>query len=406
MDIAEVVTDPILQVAGNALPEATLDDFASAAQQRFREISRRTRELWQHPLFATESNSRLRTHGVQALALSRSVCDELLQTTEGKHSSLSDLLDANESLLDWLTDRVHAAELYRPIALKLCDVQRDITRGTESTVASLASLAAEFAAAVKHGPQLSFENAADVSSLEEIFLPPREDDHQRCSQTLLTAWWLVNSVEREGLSAEKTQRLLLAALAQDIGKQVESPTIHAFQPYHPATGAAMLAGLTDAPAEVAMLVGAHHERCDGSGFPQRLIGSRFSPMAQRLASAVRFAELIVDSKTASATMKTGEPLDLLAGIRLWQEALRGAFDQALIRDVLETVRDGLAKAVEAGYPQHQRLLVEQPASIEQRLGTHRLDREHTAMSKPKFLQRRRSSTAISNPRTFMEDRTP
>ena len=122
----------------------------------------------------------------------------------------------------------------------------------------------------------------------------------------------------------------------------------------------MLSGLADTPAEVAMLVGAHHERCDGSGFPQRLSGSRFSLSTQRLAWAVRFAELVLDPVTATCAAEMGDALDTIAGTRLWREVIRGAFDQPAVRDWFQAIRPGLADEVIALYPKHQRHFIDLP----------------------------------------------
>lgn len=54
---------------------------------------------------------------------------------------------------------------------------------------------------------------------------------------------------------------------------------------HPHIGQVLLAQLTDTRPDVVRAVGEHHERLDGSGFPQRLQGAAISPLGRLVAAA-------------------------------------------------------------------------------------------------------------------------
>lgn len=368
----------------------------SDAQRRFSDLSRRTRDVLAHPVISLEPASRLRDHAVQTLTLSRLVCNELQQagTITNDQSILVDLLNANEAQLNWLADRVHAAELYRPVAWKLRETMEAIVRGLETSCEKLRSIAAEFLAAVHYGPALTFQTAADVTALAEIFVPAPEVAEPRSQQALLTAWILFRWMKREAAPVESKQRMVTAALVQDLGFRLDSNSAITecddFQPYHPATGAALLSGLNGLSAEVALLVGSHHERADGSGYPQRRSGLRSSRREQQLSIAVRFAELLLDSATATAAIATGESLDVLAGVRLWHETQRGAFHEALVRDAVESLRNGLATAIETAFPQHYRQFLEPLARPGVSPRETRQDLAESAVKGPRFLQRRQS----------------
>jgi hypothetical protein len=403
VDTASALTDSAMPTGEQPPGPASVH----ACQQRFGKISRRTRDLWQHPLLQQNTPSRLRSFGEQALALSRNVCDELL-TTIGQFTAdgqlpdcgtLEDLLTANEALLDWLTDRLHAADVFRPLAGRLDQTIHRIVHGEETSFSSLRSLTAELTAAVRHCPALSLQNAADVAVLPELFGFSEPQRQSRLMPSLLSALLLTRHKAHE----ETQRRLVTAALVQDIGAVVQSTAETRLLPTHSSTGAAMLAGLSNVPAEISLLVGSHHERLDGSGFPQRLSGARLSTSAQQLAWHVRFVELTLDARTLTATIETGESLDVLAGVRLWQGVERGAFDRSLTIDSLNSVRAGLGKDVADKYPElHRRFIKRSPLNNSQ-TAPWRLD-DATATASPlapRFLRRRPSSAKSASEREAM-----
>jgi len=346
--------------------------------RQFREISLRTRALWKYPEFQPDSVPRIMRLGEESLSLSRMICDELVAHTVNAGiflpiplDVLEELLAANAAMLDWLTQRMDAVATYSPLATNLKQIVEGISTGSQQSSRELRSFTMDFLTAVANGPELIFQTAADARAQFDILTPIGDARSGWFAQGMLAAWLVARTMTQEGQLTESLQRLTISALVQDLGGWLNAAqltpkandlraSIPRLPPYHPSTGAAMLSGLADTPAEVAMLVGAHHERCDGSGFPQRLSGSRFSLSTQRLAWAVRFAELVLDPVTATCAAEMGDALDTIAGTRLWREVIRGAFDQPAVRDWFQAIRPGLADEVIALYPKHQRHFIDLP----------------------------------------------
>ncbi|MDP1797740.1 MAG: HD domain-containing phosphohydrolase [Planctomycetaceae bacterium] len=365
------LSEPVDETAANS-------ERLERCHRQFREISQRTRNLWKRAEFHPDSVPRIARLGQESLSLSRMICDELIAHTVNAGiflpvpmDVLEDLLAANETMLDWLTDRMDATATFSPVATRLKHIVEGIVSGKEHSSRSVRALSAEFVFAVRHCPELSFQTAADAGAHFEIMTPIGDGRGGWFAQSLLAAWFLSRTTSQNGTPSEVDQRLTMAALMQDLGGWTEAARLSLRQndphgivprlpPYHPSTGAAMLSGLADTPAEVTLLVGAHHERCDGSGFPQRLSGSQLSFATQRLTWAVRFAELILDPLTAASAIESGDAVDTIAGVRLWREVARGAFDQQATRDWLQAIRHGLTEEVLALFPKHQLRFVDQP----------------------------------------------
>jgi putative nucleotidyltransferase with HDIG domain len=99
-----------------------------------------------------------------------------------------------------------------------------------------------------------------------------------------------------GLSEEEMTILGLGALFHDIGKdripkkilkkrgELTRPEKELLE-RHPAHGAAMLAAIDVFPRKAAMVAAQHHERMDGSGFPQKLAGDGIDRLARVVAIA-------------------------------------------------------------------------------------------------------------------------
>ncbi len=378
--------------------------------RKFRDISQRTRALWKRPEFQPDGVPRIMRLGEESLSLSRMICDELVAHTVNAGiflpiplDVLEELLAANSVMLDWLTERMDAVAVYAPLAAHLKNVVEGITSGRQKSSRELRALTMDFIAAVANGPILMLHTAVDARAQFDILSPAGDSRSGWFAQGMLAASFLTRTMSKDGAPTESSQRLAMSALVQDLGgwwnaslltPKLNDPreSIPRLPPYHPSTGATMLSGLADTPAEVAMMVGAHHERCDGSGFPQRLSGSRFSSATQRLAWAVRFAELVLDPLTAACAVESGDALDTVAGTRLWREVVRGAFDQHAVRDWFHAIRPGLVDEILSLFPKHQRRFVDLahrqiPAPHSQTARSN--SNSHDAVPKPQFLRRGR-----------------
>jgi HD-GYP domain-containing protein (c-di-GMP phosphodiesterase class II) len=113
-----------------------------------------------------------------------------------------------------------------------------------------------------------------------------------------------------GLGAPMLEALGLGALLHDIGelrlpqnmfnrKGAFTEKERALMQSHPLLGLAMLLDMPDIPEDTRRIVGEHHERLDGSGYPNALIGGQCSLPAQIVG--------LVDVYDALASGRNGRP---------------------------------------------------------------------------------------------------
>jgi len=117
--------------------------------------------------------------------------------------------------------------------------------------------------------------------------------------------WALHDQPRE---SRRLPLLVLAALLADVGRLLATSNASAGQRFrakrsewlerhHPSIGAAVLGTIRGAPVGLALLVGQHHERLDGGGFPRGLMPRDLFPDASILAAAIRFAHLCLATDT-------------------------------------------------------------------------------------------------------------
>lgn len=138
----------------------------------------------------------------------------------------------------------------------------------------------------------------------------------------LVAWAAAHFVDLQS----RAEELVLAALLSDAA--LCRPKQKAFRVQltpesheHVAIGAAFAAGIADVPTSLSQRVARHHERSDGTGFPQRLTATALTIDDRTIAAAVRFSELFDGNSLAAAK-------------RLHHEARLGAFDTQLTSNLL------------------------------------------------------------------------
>ena len=116
-----------------------------------------------------------------------------------------------------------------------------------------------------------------------------------------------------GASRDEVALALLGGLLHDVGELYVDPgylappvSSHAAQGAfghrdlvaHPRIGARLIAGLMDYPPALARAVGEHHERCDGSGYPERAASPDLSALGQRLGAVEFMAEVLRSGRPA------------------------------------------------------------------------------------------------------------
>lgn len=124
---------------------------------------------------------------------------------------------------------------------------------------------------------------------------------------------------RLGLVAREARRIECAAHVHDVGKIIVSPEIlgaprrltpceHAEIERHAAFGARLVASLED--PEMAAIVRHHHERIDGSGYPDRLRGEEI-PLGARIVAVADTFDALTSSRPYREAFSAGAAIELL-----------------------------------------------------------------------------------------------
>lgn len=150
-----------------------------------------------------------------------------------------------------------------------------------------------------------------------------------------------------GLTEKEKQALYFGALFHDAGRlDVDESILNKPGPLveaewqsiwrHPLWGAEKIKGIT-ALEEIVSLVRGHHERCDGSGYPDGLKGDRIPLGARILGLADSFDAMTSPRPYRPARTPDEAIMELQAGAgRLYDPALVEAFLRVLERQVPDT----------------------------------------------------------------------
>jgi len=267
-----------------------------------------------------------------------------------------------EQLLHRIETQLALVEFTRETAARLAPLAVGLVTGTESSARRLRNLSAELVCGLSEGetqPAVIPEPGISLAAILERDGCPQAE---WLAEAVLS-WRLTAAVlPRMELDAGAGTWLQVASLVRDIGqwRTINRPSLgrHRSDPNHPAAGAALLNGLEECSVALGLMVGAHHERIDGSGFPQRLSGRRLSREQQFLGLVVRLTEWLLDPITGTLAQEHQESLALAAGLRLWRDVRRGAFDEGLSRTVLDGLVPRLADEIELLYPARVQRIVD------------------------------------------------
>jgi putative nucleotidyltransferase with HDIG domain len=156
------------------------------------------------------------------------------------------------------------------------------------------------------------------------------------------ARYAAGTAARMGMSPAWVERVRLAGAVHDIGK-IETPLEIVNKPgplseeefvvleHHAGAGARMVSGLGD--EELAAIVRHHHERFDGSGYPDRLAGERI-PLGARIVAVADTFDALTSLRPYRPAMRHREALELLgaeAGTQLDPAAVAAFGDYFLER---------------------------------------------------------------------------
>lgn len=145
---------------------------------------------------------------------------------------------------------------------------------------------------------------------------------------------------RLGANERDAQHLLVAALLHDIGEMYVNPDYlklaYRLEPSewkhvasHPRIGQLLIEELTTLPASIGQCIALHHERLDGSGYPNQVAQTKY----QRLGSWLAVADSV---SAILARGDAGAPLRAALALRIVPEE----FDQAAVNAVIQSLRKG------------------------------------------------------------------
>lgn len=394
---------------------------AEPLSQRFRELTQRTREIHRSKWVRQPSLVNLQQILQLTLGLTKILLAELPHVGDVRWAAFwTELANLVDQRLTRIERQISTCELLVEGAERLQVLAVPLYLGTESSGLPLWNFAHEWHQVLReqeHELSLIMDDAAGLAATLTALGWKRADVSL---QSVLTARLIASLTPESVLRDDETLcELIAAAFMQDLGiwnepdAVVPTASLAARQrrhnPAHPGMGAAILSGLTDLPAHVSLLVGTHHERMDGTGYPQRLSGTRFRTAMHWLAITVRFVELLTDSVTQHMALSQNESQLDLAALRLWREVRRGAFAERWGRLLLDGVQPGLCDQISQRFIQHQSRLLDTrhdipaPRNVEPGSpGSH----HESVVQPPAFLRRRFASQSERDSSPRIRRRTP
>jgi hypothetical protein len=315
-------------------------------RQVYRQTTFCLRQCLNEPRLQQPELAPLARLGRQALELSRLLYDELCHvdlidrpvvTAEPLRELAADWTACVERLDDqlWLVVQTHeCAEALHAV----CD---EVTHTTGVPPLALRRLAQRLQSDHISRPSVHALLPEPGVSLSGSLAREHWNDAELYVQALQAARWIVALLQDRLTWQDRLESLTLAALLQDCGRlalkqlpqriPTTEPEARQREARHPALGAAVLGNFVGLPADVPLLVGQHHERLDGSGFPRRLNGGQLGPEARLLTVVVRFVELLSEHDPADAA--EGRAHRSAVG-ELVRETHRGKFDPAAVQWLL------------------------------------------------------------------------
>lgn len=216
----------------------------------------------------------------------------------------------------------------------------------------------------------AFENAEHHARLRELYLASVQalaaavdarDPYTRSHSARVAALARIIAVEMQ-LSPDEMRRVQLSALLHDIGKigipdailnkpAALTPEEWVIMKTHSALGGSILAAV-EPLAELVPIVRAHHERYDGTGYPDGLSGSAV-PLGSYIIQAADAYEVIVSKRAYKAAQSIDHAVSELqrcSGSQFHPDVV-AAFLQAIERDR----REGSARLSDVSQMEHENI---------------------------------------------------
>ncbi len=202
-----------------------------------------------------------------------------------------------------------ASETYRQMLGTSTQMMDDLTSGSEEGMRSAEMMIGGISALLTNT-----QAAGTVASAFD----PEEVGDASVLHSLNVATLSMMVAQQFDIDQDALQMIGLAGLLLDIGERRiprhilenrarRSETEHVKYQLHPYLGVEMLRGFPGIPEEVLDVIRSHHERLDGSGYPEKLKGDQISFPA-RIVSAVDHYDTLVNSLYAEEALSPAEAL--------------------------------------------------------------------------------------------------
>lgn len=386
-------------------------------RQQFGEITARIRRLQRAGWLTRSTNPTLQSQLQHTFTLSQLVSRELQRPDAELSGGLANLLTETERRLTEVEDQLRLCEWAERIADSLQRFDAELRSAPQTAYSHLLQSAGDLRSRLIAGSSSPALVPVSAQLLTDILAESGWSHPQMLAQAALTTRWLGQiSPSAEPLEDEQRLLLMVAGMLQDIGcwhhreqdvhehssgSRTSSPSRP--DPNHPGIGAAIVAWLPNVPVMLPLLIGGHHERMDGTGYPQR-IGHRRLPRATRwLGLVVRMAECVLSTVNTTTTPAEGDgrfSMLVAAGLRVWRDVRRGAFDQPTAHALLEALHPDLAATVAHRAEEDRQQMFDTQHSVPAPRGwkrspgltspadSPRTTGQHPPVALPKFLRRR------------------
>jgi putative nucleotidyltransferase with HDIG domain len=229
------------------------------------------------------------------------------------HSLAKSILDsAPEVVVHWSRMVRHAHPVSLVIAMidSACQAVEELANEEHGDLATLVVFleivkARAAAQVLDDVPTLGMDaDTASHTAIQSLLAMLRARDDATCTHSRATGEWGRRIATRMGLAADMTDRIVRAGILHDIGK-IRVPDAILFKPSaleaheweimkrHAEAGAEILSQIP-ALAQYAPIVGTHHERVDGRGYPYGLRGDEISLESRVVSVADSFHAMVSD----------------------------------------------------------------------------------------------------------------
>ncbi len=156
--------------------------------------------------------------------------------------------------------------------------------------------------------------------------------------------WSITIASEMGLSPQDVRAIGTGALIHDIGK-IGVPEAILLKPgalseeeykvikQHPATGDQMIAGISSLVGQ-RHIVRSHHEKLDGSGYPDGLVGEQIG-LDARIVAVADIYDALTSDRAYRQAMTTARALEVLA-----DEVTKGKLDPEVLKTLTDLINIG------------------------------------------------------------------